>query len=154
LSLGQQRRLRELGSFLETLNLNDVSAWISGDDQRPLRIRFALLISALGAFDQAVLAAQAIIVQREMASDATNGYRALFSLFDVAQRADLTHWGDIADPNEGRELLLRVLHTGRGSAVVAATALSRVKTQLTMLRFNGLVNRIGGPTDAGELVLV
>jgi hypothetical protein len=30
----------------------------------------------------------------------------------------------------------------------------RVKTQLTMLRFNGLVNRIGGPTDAGELVLV
>ena len=29
-----------------------------------------------------------------------------------------------------------------------------VKTQLTMLRFNGLVNRIGGPTDAGELVLV
>ena len=31
---------------------------------------------------------------------------------------------------------------------------SRVKTQLTMLRFNGLVNRIGGPTDAGELVLV
>lgn len=32
--------------------------------------------------------------------------------------------------------------------------LFRVKTQLTMLRFNGLVNRIGGPTDAGELVLV
>jgi len=31
---------------------------------------------------------------------------------------------------------------------------ARVKTQLTMLRFNGLVNRIGGPTDAGELVLV
>ena len=30
----------------------------------------------------------------------------------------------------------------------------RVKTQLTMLRFNGLVNRIGGPTHAGELVLV
>ena len=33
-------------------------------------------------------------------------------------------------------------------------AAPRVKTQLTMLRFNGLVNRIGGPTDAGELVLV
>ncbi|MFZ0029876.1 MAG: hypothetical protein WAK72_27380, partial [Pseudolabrys sp.] len=32
--------------------------------------------------------------------------------------------------------------------------MARVKTQLTMLRFNGLVNRIGGPTDAGELVLV
>ena len=31
---------------------------------------------------------------------------------------------------------------------------TRVKTQLTMLRFNGLVNRIGGQTDAGELVLV
>jgi hypothetical protein len=31
---------------------------------------------------------------------------------------------------------------------------TRVKTQLAMLRFNGLVNRIGGPTDAGELVLV
>ena len=34
------------------------------------------------------------------------------------------------------------------------TITKRVKTQLTMLRFNGLVNRIGGPTDAGELVLV
>jgi hypothetical protein len=34
------------------------------------------------------------------------------------------------------------------------SGLPRVKTQLTMLRFNGLVNRIGGPTDAGELVLV
>ena len=31
---------------------------------------------------------------------------------------------------------------------------ARVKPQLTMLRFNGLVNRIGGPTHAGELVLV
>jgi len=35
-----------------------------------------------------------------------------------------------------------------------SAVISRVKTQLTMLRFNGLVNRIGGPTDAGELVLV
>ena len=34
------------------------------------------------------------------------------------------------------------------------TAVSRVKPQLTMSRFNGLVNRIGGPTNAGELVLV
>jgi hypothetical protein len=42
----------------------------------------------------------------------------------------------------------RFSFTGRRSP------LPRVKTQLTMLRFNGLVNRIGGPTDAGELVLV
>ena len=39
-------------------------------------------------------------------------------------------------------------------AAFKAKHLLRVKTQLTMLRFNGLVNRIGGPTDAGELVLV
>ena len=31
---------------------------------------------------------------------------------------------------------------------------SRVKTLLTMLRFNRLVNRFGGPTDASELILV
>jgi hypothetical protein len=37
---------------------------------------------------------------------------------------------------------------------MSETCQTRVKTQLTMLRFNGLVNRIGGPTDAGELVLV
>jgi hypothetical protein len=30
----------------------------------------------------------------------------------------------------------------------------RVKTLLTMLRFNRLVNRFGGPTDASELILV
>ena len=34
---------------------------------------------------------------------------------------------------------------------VAYVDRARVKTQLTMLRFNGLVNRIRGPTDAGEL---
>jgi membrane associated rhomboid family serine protease len=45
--------------------------------------------------------------------------------------------------------------TGMGSSVaVWLVGGTRVKTQLTMLRFNGLVNRIGGPTDAGELVLV
>ena len=47
--------------------------------------------------------------------------------------------------------LLTWLRRGNQPRVVN---LSRVKTQLTMLRFNGLVNRIGGPTDAGELVLV
>ena len=45
--------------------------------------------------------------------------------------------------------------TGMGSSVaVWLVGGTRVETQLTMLRFNGLVNRIGGPTDAGELVLV
>jgi hypothetical protein len=44
--------------------------------------------------------------------------------------------------------------SGRGPGPSQVPQNTRVKTQLTMLRFNGLVNRIGGPTDAGELVLV
>jgi hypothetical protein len=131
LTLSQQRRLRELGAFVETLNLNDVSAWIPGDKQRPLRTRFTRLIADLGAFDQTVLAAQALIVLRDMASGGSVAHRAFFSLFDVAESADLTHWEAIPDSNDGRDLLIRVLHTREGSAIVAAAALSSHPDQPT-----------------------
>jgi hypothetical protein len=64
-----------LGAFVESLNLNDVSALLSGDELRPLRIEFAHLIATLGAFDEAVLAAEASIVQREVASDLLERYQ-------------------------------------------------------------------------------
>jgi len=124
LSLSQQRRLREFGSFIETLDLNDVSAWMSGDELRPLWIQFLHVIAALGAFDEAVLAAEASIVQREIASDPLGRYKAFFSLFAVSARADLTHWDAVQNTDEARDVLLKVLHTQRGSALVAAMALA------------------------------
>jgi len=70
-----------------------------------------------------VLAAQVKIVQREIAPDVTGIHRSLFSLFDVSPGAELCHWEAVPDQAQSRELLLRVLHTGRGSALVAAKAL-------------------------------
>ena len=53
-------------------------------------------------------------------------------------------------------LLLPLEMPVQGILVRAGSALggARVKTLLTMLRFNRLVNRFGGPTDASELILV
>ena len=50
--------------------------------------------------------------------------------------------------------IVRREYTASDVKLLKTHSKARVKTQLTMLRFNGLVNRIGGPTDAGELVLV
>jgi hypothetical protein len=124
LSLSQQRRLRELGVFVESLNLNEISALMSGDEFRPLRGEFVRLIATLGAFDEAVLAAEATIVQREIASDPLGRYKPFFSLFDVSPRADLKHWEAVHDAVAARDVLLKVLHTQRGSALVAAIALA------------------------------
>jgi hypothetical protein len=124
LSLSQQRRLRELAVFVESLNLNQISALMSGDELHSLRIEFVHLIATLGAFDEGVLAAEANIVQREVASDSLGSYKAFFSLFGVSPGTDLKHWDRVPDAGAARDVLLRVLHTQRGSAVVAAVALA------------------------------
>ena len=64
LSLSQERRLSELASFVETLNLDDFSAWLSGDKWRALRSDWVHLIATLGGFDKSVVAKQAAVVRR------------------------------------------------------------------------------------------
>lgn len=123
LDLGQQRRLRELASLVETLNLNDPSAWFRPASYRSLMSQFIRIVATLGGFDEAVLASQAAIVKRELVTDPDGPYQAFFSLFAVAPEAELTHWDRISDVEDARAVLIRVLRTPYGSAVVAASAL-------------------------------
>jgi hypothetical protein len=120
----QKCRLRDLASCVETLNLNEPSAWLTGDKWRPIQSQFNRLIIALAGFDQTVLAAQALAVQTEIAEDPIGSHSAFFSLFDLAEARDLTQWLNVSDTDAARKLLLSVLHAPSGAARVAATALA------------------------------
>lgn len=124
LPLGQERRLEELASFIETLNLNSTSAWLSGEALRQLGREWFGLIAVLGGFDAAVLAAEARVVQREMALEEKHSHAPFYSLFDGAEGVELRHWERVPSPGEGRELALRLLHAPFGLAIVAAQALA------------------------------
>lgn len=116
----QARRRELLASFLETMDLNDMSAW-NPDIPETMRERWYRLIAALGDFDVAVLAAQAQLVLEET----TEGDRAAFySLFDEAEGVSLDHWESIPDANEGRDIAMHLLAGGRALAHVCGTALS------------------------------
>ena len=124
LSLSQERRLSELASFVETLNLDDFSAWLSGDKWRALRSDWVHLIATLGGFDKSVVAKQAAVVRREAAVDPGGGHSPFGHLFAFATEADLNQWDKVSDVDGARSFLLRILHSGRGSALVAARALA------------------------------
>jgi len=124
LSLSQERRWGELASFVATLNLNDGSAWMAGNQWVQLQEQWSRLIATLGGFDKTILAEQARLVQREMSFDNKRDYAPFFSLFDSARAAPLSLWERIDDPSEGRKLALAVLSSPRGSAIVAARALA------------------------------
>ncbi len=124
LTLSEERRMQELASLVETLNLNDVSASMAGERWSKLRGQWTALVSRLGGFDAAVIAAQAAILKREIGRDGTVGYRQFFSLFEVGKRAELDRWDRVSDVEAGRQVLLAVLDSPRGSAVVAALAIA------------------------------
>ena len=124
ISLAQERRLAELASLVETLNLDDLSAWLSEDEWRPLRKEWLLLIATLGGFDNGVVAKQAAIVEREAAFDPQNTYSPFYDLSAVGHRANLNQWDRVTDVEGSRALLLRILHSRSGSALVAAQALA------------------------------
>ena len=124
LGLSQERRLSELGTFLETLNFNHDTAWLSGEEWRPLRREWLNLIATLGGFDIGVVAKQATIVEREAMIEPEEKYKPFGDLFAFARRADLTGWGQVSNVEEARLFLLRVLSGRRASALVAARALA------------------------------
>ena len=89
------------------------------------------------------------------------GSRLCFSILDRLRPASAGPLAELRCANFNSHVALQTRVAGlihRAHAVRADGGQdfvgARVKSQLTMLRFNGLVNRIGGPTDAGELVLV
>ena len=82
------------------------------------------LIATLGGFDKSVVAKQAAVVRREAAVDPGGGHSPFGHLFAFATEADLNQWDKVSDVDGARSFLLRILHSGRGSALVAARALA------------------------------
>jgi hypothetical protein len=130
LTKSQERRLNDLGEFVETLNLNDMSSWPSHGTLDDMREPWYRLILGLGGFDASILAAQAQLVSRELAWDAagqedkSHPRGAYFSLFDGSRPRDLEHWENIDDIQVGSDLAVHLLGGGSGLAVVAAGALA------------------------------
>jgi hypothetical protein len=123
LTRSQARRRDELASFLAALNMNEGSAWAKGSALDQLREPWYRLIAALGGFDLAVLAAQARLIEAELAED-TNEHDPFFSLFDAAHGPELARWDLVSDVAAGRQLALALLAGPRAVAVVAAQALA------------------------------
>ena len=123
LSLSQSRRLCELASLVETLNLNDLSAWLSEKEWRVVRRDWIDLIVTLGGFEEGVIAAQAAVVEREQAFE-PGSHSPFVDLYAFAKAAELSHWNRVSDVEGARSLLLRILYSRRGSAIVAARALA------------------------------
>ena len=124
LGLRQSRRLLELASFMETLNLNDVSGWLRGERWEELRGEWVDTIAVLGGFDKGTIAAQATIVEREAAMGSEWVHSPYMDLFAFGREADLNRWDEVANRECARELLLRVLRGPRGAAMVAARGLA------------------------------
>jgi ribosomal protein L40E len=124
LSSLQQRRLAELGSFIETLDLNGLQSWPHSADMAAVWPQFVQAVVVLGGFDPRVLAAQAATLEKERDSDASGVNRAFWSLMDVHPAAPLVHWAASSEPAALRELLLKALRIGGdGARWVAAKAL-------------------------------
>ncbi len=121
ISSEQSRRLAEIRSLVETLNLN-YDSYLIGNRLEPLRKSWIGLITKLGKFDAGVLAAQASIVLTEEAFEGKER-RLFYRLFDAAKPAELDGWTNVENPVAARDLLLTVLDGPRDSAIVAVNAL-------------------------------
>lgn len=118
----QMTRLDELANFVETLDLNNGSAWPRSGAIDGLRSAWYTLVAALGGFDLGVLASQAAIVRDDLARDQDERLTAFFSLFEGAEPAELKHW-EAVDDIAGRDLAVTLLAGGWALARVAAAAL-------------------------------
>ena len=124
LSLSQQRRLAEFGSFMQTLDLNSPDSWPRTANTAATWPQFVEAVMTLGGFDGRVLAAQATILEKERDSDSSGMNRAFWSLIDLYPAAPLVHWSRLSDPSVTRDLMLKVLRIGgRAARLVAAKAL-------------------------------
>jgi len=117
----QERRRDELASFLETLDLNHMNAWLRSGRTEAMRERWVRLVAALGGFDVDVLSAQAQLVLDETTDE---DHAAFYSLFDGAQAVSLEHWESVTDKGDGLDLALELLSGGRALARVSARALA------------------------------
>jgi hypothetical protein len=126
----QARRLVELGSFVETMNLNDMTGWPRGGEFDEIREVWYRLVAQLGGFDVSTLAAQARLISEDLQWDESRRVGrhpdrdAYFSLFDGAEARNLEHWESVDVVEAGRDLAVHLLAGGPGLTVVAAQALA------------------------------
>jgi hypothetical protein len=130
----EARRLDELADFVETLNLNDISAWPSASHFDVIESGWLNAVAELGGFDKGVLAAQASIVMKEMehdvrSSDREHEHAAFYALFNSAEQRELDNWSGVDSPDEARQLALSMLPASYGCAFVGARALSTHPSQ-------------------------
>lgn len=121
LAPSEERRLDQLASLCEWLNLNNASGWLGRSEQEEAYSRVGLFM-ALADLDPKVVAAQARVVLRRL--EATNDDSgAFFSLFDNIQELDVAHWDTIEGHGAAVDQLLPMFFWGVGSAIAAARAL-------------------------------
>jgi hypothetical protein len=130
----EARRLDELADFVETLNLNDISAWPSASRFDVIESGWLNAVAELGRFDKGLLAAQASLLTEEMehdvrSSDREHEHEAFYALFDDAEQRKLDNWSEVNSADEARQLALSTLPASYGCAIVGARALSTHPSQ-------------------------
>jgi hypothetical protein len=150
LTPGQATRMDELADYLETLDLNDMSAWPlaewTGDLPGVLR-----LVAVLGGFDLSVVSAQAeLVVQR---IEAVEDDAPFFSLFDQASRRNLDRWSAVDDRGAAVRLMSELFALGRSNAYVALNAFWRFPNpELAAPTLRGLLRRVSSSPEHERLV--
>lgn len=153
LSLSQQRRLVEFGSFMQTLDLNSLDSWPRRADTAASWPQFVEAVMTLGGFDRSVLAAQAEILQNERDADRSRTNRAFWSLIDLHPAAPLVNWDRLPEPSATSDLMLKVLRTGgAGARRVAANALIHHPDRVAMATRVRTVIDDGPPSSARSAV--
>jgi hypothetical protein len=110
-----------LADFFETLRLNESSSWARTEPAHQDRPFLIDTVAQLASFDRAVLAGQAEIVIKRIDGEGSRG--PFFALFDGASTRELTHWEQVPDKEQAVRMFVRMHTRGRGSALVAASAL-------------------------------
>lgn len=121
LDVAQARRLAELGDLIETLDLNETSAWPPRGNSDVL-FQFIDLVIALGGFDAGVLAAQAAIMKERCT--VSDDHQPFFAPMDTAAGRTLAHWDAVSDWEAAVKQLRAAMFRGIATARVAAMALA------------------------------
>lgn len=142
LTLSQERRLRELALFFDTANLIETAPWMSRHTWMRNGREWCILVCQLIGVDAPVVAAEAQILQEDLARDKIGQHMALFSLVGSTEGAPLSQWDRVDDPEAALNLLLDVLRLAEpDTAHVAARALvTRPDRTKTAHRVEHLLN--------------
>ncbi len=120
LSAVDERRLPTLAAFLEAVNYNHSGRWPQSPEANALRAAWFRLVAQLGGLNLEQLAAEASVLQAEIAD---GDHDPLFSLLGIAA-VDPLEWNLVDDADAGAGLAVRMLAGSPGTAAVAAGALA------------------------------